>query len=266
MDVIELESTPRVVRVRFMGVIYRRYPLAKQSSDRNYFRAGRGDVYKGRSYLHRDLWIAQHGPIPDGYEVDHRDGNPLNNDVSNLQLLTIDEHREKSYPGWCESAKCRWDAMPPERRQAMWDAAAEWHRSDAGREWHRHHGRNVAAAMPHVDRTCDRCGAVYCVKENVSKWGKFCSNKCRAAARRDSGIDNENRTCGRCGGVFSVNRYSKQQYCSRKCGWAIPASRQCNHCGKPFPCSPKKVRQFCSMPCAYANRTRRPATGLQPNG
>lgn len=46
---------------------------------------------------YRDIWIKNFGPIPkdvDGfsYEVHHKDGNHNNNDISNLQLVTIREH------------------------------------------------------------------------------------------------------------------------------------------------------------------------------
>lgn len=46
---------------------------------------------------YRKIWIKEHGEIPkdvDGfsYEIHHIDGNHNNNDLSNLQLVTIREH------------------------------------------------------------------------------------------------------------------------------------------------------------------------------
>lgn len=43
--------------------------------------------------LGRAVFSAHCGPIPDGHEVHHRDGDPLNNDVANLEALTPREHR-----------------------------------------------------------------------------------------------------------------------------------------------------------------------------
>lgn len=34
--------------------------------------------------------------IPEGFEVDHKDKNNTNDSLSNLQILTFDEHRDKS--------------------------------------------------------------------------------------------------------------------------------------------------------------------------
>lgn len=39
-------------------------------------------------YVHRLLWELFVGPIPDGYQIDHKDGNSLNNSLDNLRLAT----------------------------------------------------------------------------------------------------------------------------------------------------------------------------------
>jgi len=42
---------------------------------------------------HDVVWEGSNGPIPEGYEVHHRDEDPLNNEIGNLQLLTRLEHK-----------------------------------------------------------------------------------------------------------------------------------------------------------------------------
>ncbi len=46
-------------------------------------------------YQHRFVWEQHNGPIPEGYYVHHVDGNPKNNDISNLVLLAPRPHRAR---------------------------------------------------------------------------------------------------------------------------------------------------------------------------
>ena len=39
-------------------------------------------------YCHRVIWEIFNGPIPEGMEIDHKDGNRINNNIDNLRLAT----------------------------------------------------------------------------------------------------------------------------------------------------------------------------------
>lgn len=51
---------------------------------------------KKRYYLHRVIWEMFNGEIPQGFEVDHIDGNPSNNLITNLRLLTHNQNLHSS--------------------------------------------------------------------------------------------------------------------------------------------------------------------------
>lgn len=224
MDVIPLPSkSPKVVRVRFDGVVYRRYPEAKCSANRRYYRCGPGDAFRGRGWLHRDIWAHYHGPIPDGHDVHHRDGDPENNARDNLECLPADEHQRRHFEEASRRGRARVAAMPPEKRAAMLAAAAEWHRSPEGRAWHREHAMRLAVGLKPRRVACSRCG----VEFETRKRGRtrFCGANCKAAARRASGVDNRPRACVGCGGEFVVNRYAPRRYCSRACSRTAIARR-----------------------------------------
>ena len=46
-------------------------------------------LIKGKAYVvSRIIWELTHGTIPEGYVIDHLDGNPLNNKIENLACKT----------------------------------------------------------------------------------------------------------------------------------------------------------------------------------
>lgn len=62
----------------------------------NYLRFSGYYNLNGKHFLvHRAVWEAFNGPIPEGYDIDHIDGNPKNNNLSNLQAITHSENIKK---------------------------------------------------------------------------------------------------------------------------------------------------------------------------
>lgn len=50
--------------------------------------------------LHRKIWEEFYGQkIPDGMVIHHKDFNPLNNSISNLELMTHEEHLSLHHKG-----------------------------------------------------------------------------------------------------------------------------------------------------------------------
>ena len=52
--------------------------------------------YRKKFLVHRLIYEAFNGKIPEGYTIDHIDQNPLNNNIDNLQCITKQENIRKS--------------------------------------------------------------------------------------------------------------------------------------------------------------------------
>lgn len=46
----------------------------------------------GTKTLHRQMWMDINGPIPDGHHIHHKDFNPDNNAMENLEMVRYDIH------------------------------------------------------------------------------------------------------------------------------------------------------------------------------
>ncbi len=155
--------------------------------------------------LHRTVYEFHNGPIPKGMAVHHIDENRSNNSIDNLMLMRLGEHTSHHHTGLT-------DTMPAEALEA----AAVWHGSQEGREWHTEHYAKYGHAMQVItDFVCEVCGKDYRAK--IRGNNRFCSAKCCAKDRRDSGADSEIRKCEYCAADFSVNRYKPNRFCCRGC-------------------------------------------------
>jgi hypothetical protein len=111
---------------------------------KDYHRNRRGQL------LHREVYKAEIGPIPDGYQVHHRDENPRNWQASNLIALSVSDHMLEHEP----------------RGIAAWG----FDERSAG-------VRKGWASKQSTLRECAICGAPF---ESIGQQAKFCSDRCRA--------------------------------------------------------------------------------------
>ena len=201
-----------VCSFEYDGYKWNRYPNSKRRDTQVYYRAHVADKVM---LFHRYIWEKHNGPIPKGYQIHHIDGDPLNNSISNLQCLSAKAHVAE-HPWDDEHRAAFGDRMRGD--SPVQNACREWHRSEEGHRWHVEHGYRVAEKVQPREFTCEYCGEVFETKPYGTV--KFCSNRCKAAARRASGIDNEDRVCEMCGRIYSINKYRKQRFCSNACSSA----------------------------------------------
>ena len=173
--------------------------------------------YEGRYFtshirkMHRDVWSFYNGEIPKGHHIHHIDGDVTNNDISNLELMEASAHlrmegikRHKENPEWSKQFHAKGIEM-----------AKEWHKSTEGREWHKQHGVEAYAKRTPVLMVCQRCHKEYETTKMANS--KFCSNNCKSASRKASGVDDVKRICVVCSTEFTANKYNTQTKCKRGC-------------------------------------------------
>lgn len=55
-----------------------------------------GNTLRDWKFVHLMLWEAHHGPVPDGYMLRFRDGNPMHIDITNLELISRRENMARN--------------------------------------------------------------------------------------------------------------------------------------------------------------------------
>ena len=188
-----------------------------------YFSSGRHGKNAKERLLHRRVWTDNFGPIPEGTEIHHIDGDWRNNDPKNLELKSRTKHRAERMLSRMAEPEFRARAL-----QALRDAdraAAAWHASPEGREWHRQNGLQAWEKRTPTAATCTQCAKPY--ETYFEARSKFCSSACTQKAAQSRYMTAVG-TCFQCGTRFAVNRYLKKppECCSRRC-----ASRR--HHGHP---------------------------------
>lgn len=202
--------------------VYCGYKFRKDPKTGYYLCSKKTDANK-RERLHEYVWRSVNGEIPKGYHIHHIDKNKDNNEISNLQLLSIAEHMKTH-------AEMRTDKERQKLRDNLINNATPkakaWHTSEAGREWHSNHAKEMLQNRQLREYQCTNCGCTFTTYHVYSdKANHFCGNNCRAAFRRRLGVDNVEKRCKKCGNTYIANKYQHTAYCEccrdskHKKGW-----------------------------------------------
>lgn len=246
------KRTGKAETIIYKDIAFRRYPESPNWSDSNYYRPNSVHIKRGVKALHIEIWQDAHGLVPEGCHIHHRDGDTSNNALDNLECLTAELHAQFHSEHYSDERRERARRHIEEIRPL----ASAWHKSDEGRAWHRIIGGMAYDNAEVRTYICERCGNEFRSRDFRSERVRFCSNNCKAYARRDSGVDNETRRCKRCNTEFGCNRYVRKEYCSPGCkpqSQRRREERHCEHCGETFETFPSSKKRFCKPACAYSH-------------
>lgn len=198
----------RSVEFEYGGFIWRRYPEAKRRCDRVYYKRMQKD---GKPiWLHRYVWEQANGAIPSRYVIHHKDGNPENNALDNLECLSPKEHSRK-HPLTGEG----YEKQRQHLDQVRYLTKA-WHASEEGRAKHREIGGLAYKNFIPQEKFCKQCGKSFLPKA-LGNRDLFCSNACKSAWRREQHLDEVECVCKWCGKKFMHNKFKIPNTCSRSC-------------------------------------------------
>ena len=159
--------------------------------------------------IHRAVWLYYNGKIPVGnYNIHHRDFNPANNNIDNLQLVTVAEHAKihkqpKLIKKICPV--CNKSFTTARDTQVFCSLTCFGkHYSEIKRH-------------PPVEKICPICGKTFTVKYRNCKQ-VCCSPSCGKKYNWANGVYDVTveKTCPICGQSF-IAKSKRAIYCSKHC-------------------------------------------------
>ena len=212
-----------------------------------YHKNSSGYFVLGRS-IYRDVFQYYCGKIPDGYQIHHKDFNPTNNAITNLQLLTRSEHAgihlgagsSKEYI--CEFCGKIFIAtsQSPARFCSRKCQAAQ---------------RRKTKDIPHYQKICPVCNKEFVTTNNRQT---YCSLSCFGKTLANPLLE---KHCAFCGKRFFTKKESRK-YCSVQCANESRKTKKpktCPICGKSFVYR-NKTEVYCSRSCARKSREQKNTT------
>lgn len=138
---------------------------------------------RGGHRLHRDVWTMAFGTIPRGCHIHHRDGDIINNVLSNLECVPKSLHLSDAWRITKAEAIKTGEHFTEHARKK----AAEWHRSEEGRLWHSRMANRTKGLIvrPRETKPCAFCGQPFQALISPRKLPhRYCTPNCKAAAYR----------------------------------------------------------------------------------
>lgn len=173
--------------------------------------------YHRNAGLHVDVWRYYNGDIPTDnvYDVHHRNLNPTDNDISNLQLLTKSEHQRLHCSNQpfsehiCHCCGKKFLTQSPSARFCSKKCGEKW---------------RLASGSKSSLTKCPVCGKVFTRKRPEQI---YCSYTCAAKVRsQNTKQPSISRECPSCHKIFTVPKNNPNQVC---CSLSCAAKLRCQN-------------------------------------
>lgn len=240
LDVLERDLT-NPPRVEYLGEEYQRF------NDVIYKR-NTGGYYRAQTNIHRAVYSYYRGHIPESDIIHHRDFNPANNNVENLEMMNAIEHRKLHVSGQIPKPRVSFTC---EYCGKVYETLNSGNNRFCSREC-----KDKAKYIESMEtRVCAYCGKEF----QASKFNgnKCCSQSCGMKLHWQS--HHEERACPICGEKFDTVKRSKQTFCSVDCKnrhRTLQGTEEkiCPQCGIKFRSQNSRPQKYCSRECYFYAR------------
>lgn len=163
-------------------------------------------------YMHRFVWLCERGEIPKGFQIYHIDGNKENNDISNLMLVSVSEHRHLHKPPYFSDEQREFFRKNINRNRGKLNA---YHSSEQGRKQKSETAKKLwkeGRMIKPNSYICEVCGKEYSRRSKPAAH-RFCSVRCRTLFENPE----KELVCPICGKTFIKQAGKIRVTCSKNC-------------------------------------------------
>ena len=128
---------------------------------------------KGSKYLHRVIWEFHNGPIPEGRQIHHKNSDPVDNRIENLNLISSSLHQRFETARRVEADPVAFQERMSHARKFVPKMDPESRAKNAKKGWN---------GVRRYLKNCSVCGKIY--QTPFPERSKYCHQNCKAKALR----------------------------------------------------------------------------------